>query len=135
MSKKKKNELTAHAGFQTTVDIPMSLFERIDKTDREILREMSVHTSANLIYQKYVFYIGDILKVRNLLAKYEIKLTFPPAKEMKRFGINYTGDSMEIQNHGKTFIITQYFPDDKPPQQAHDFSRGKNVAQTSTLSQ
>jgi len=30
-------------------------------------------------------------------------------------------------------MIAEY--DDKPPQQAHDFSRGKNVAQTSTLSQ
>lgn len=109
--KEKKNESSAYAGFEITVKIPLSLYEKMERTDKDTLNDLSVHKSASLIYQKYVFRIGDILKVRNLLSKHNIRLKFPPAKEMKQFGINYTGDSLSIVKEGDTFVINQYFPD------------------------
>lgn len=105
------SEPMATVGFMLTLKIPYSLFEKISREDKLYLKKLSVHHSSSLTHRKYVFYLADINRVRSLLSKYGIKVRFPPSKEIKRFGINYTGDSIDIQKISDIFIITQYFPD------------------------
>ena len=107
----KKSEPMATAGFMVTIKIPHSLYDKMPRDDRLAVKDLAVFDSASLTHKKFVFRMGDLLKIRGTLARNGVSIRFPPAKEMKRFGISYTGDSLEIVKEGDNFILTQYFPD------------------------
>ena len=107
----KSENKTVSANFLIKLRIPLSMWKKMSIQDRIYVRKLAVHSSENEIYQKHTIMVGDILRVKKVLSKYDIHIRYPPAKEMKKFGINYTGDSLEISKSGDVFVINQYFPD------------------------
>lgn len=58
-----------------------------------------------------VFQLGDLFKIRNLLRKYGYTIAYPERTELKKYGLTYSGESLEITARSNDFVITQQFPD------------------------
>jgi len=95
--------------FEITIDF--QTLSKMSSEDRYRLRDLARYSDKLLQHRIYVFHLSDINKIRNVLNKYGIKLRFPARAELKRYGLSYSGLSLEVEGMGDSFKITQYFPD------------------------
>lgn len=87
------------------------VYRAMQYEDRKHLTELALHVSPHLDMIYYTFYLSDINKVRMIMQKYGIMLTYPKKAEIRQYGLSYSGLSLEIEGQGDSFLIRQYFPD------------------------
>ena len=95
------------------VNIPIELLRKMSSEDRARLRDLNILTFGWRTADKaqYIFHLGDVFKVREVLMKYGYTVAYPKRSELNRYGLSYSGESLEIKVSGNDFIIHQQFPD------------------------
>ncbi len=109
--KSKYKKIRATMLFEIT--IPRELWDKMDIDDKRHLKDlnrldMRWKAGENMAM---VFQLGDIFKVRGLLRKYMYTVAYPERAVLKKYGLSYSGESIEIQARGNDFVILQQFPD------------------------
>lgn len=112
MAKKDKYK-RIYATLLFEITIPAELWNSMDIDDRHRLMDLNRldirwKAGANTAM---VFFLGDVLKVREVLMKYGYTVAYPDRAELNRYGLSYSGGSMDIRTSGNDFIIYQQFPD------------------------
>lgn len=110
-----KNKIKRFAtSFLFEITFSEDFLKKMDYMDRHHLEQLARYKNVfTAIYRftTFVFYLSDINKVRNILQKYNSTVKFPPRAEINRYGLSYSGLSLDIVAKGDSFHITQYFPD------------------------
>ncbi len=112
MAKEKKKKI--HVKILLEIEVPKDLLENMDEDDRHWLNDLSRLGWLNWETSKgrvYLFKLEVINRLRGLFRKYGYVLAFPSRKEIRQYGLSYSGDSLEIEKVGDAFKIIQYFPD------------------------
>ena len=114
MAKKKKNKpKKIMVNFLFEVSLPEELYNQMSKEDRGKLYDLNRLDIRWKAFGKrnFVFHLGDVNKINMVLMKYNYTLTYPERKELNRYGLTYSGESLDITRNGNDFVIMQRFPD------------------------
>ncbi len=111
MAKQKYKRLKASLLFEIT--FPEELWKSMDINDKRRLMDLNRLDIRWRAGPKMVmvFHLGDIFKVREVLRKYGYTVSYPDRTELKRYGLTYSGESLDIKTSGDDFVIIQHFPD------------------------
>ena len=109
--KRKYNKIKSNLLFEIT--IPGDLWGSMDSDDRTRLTDlnrldMRWKAGPNMAM---IFQLGDIFKVRESLRKYGYTVSYPERTILKKYGLTYSGGSIDIQTRANDFLISQQFPD------------------------
>lgn len=112
MAKKPKYK-KIRVDFLIEISLPDELLKQMDYKDKRYLENLNRLDMRWKAGDKtsYVFHLGDIYKVNNVLTKYNYTLVYPERTELRRYGLTHSGQSLDIEKNGNDFVINQRFPD------------------------
>jgi len=109
---KKKKMKKIHAKFLIELIIPPELWNSLSPADKDWLKNMVRFRGWKAINGYHlVFDLENIKKLRLRFLKYGYVITYPKSAELRRFGLKYSGESLDIVSLGDAFEIKQYMPD------------------------
>lgn len=102
-----------YASMLFEVTIPNELLRSMKTEDRRRLEDLNRLDIRWIAGNKtaFIFHLGDIFKVRDVLLRYNYTVAYPKRSELNKYGLSYSGESLEITARGNDFIIKQQFPD------------------------
>ena len=106
--------------FLILVSIPSETHARMDEHDRQWLSDLRCGLKHGQTYTNdveirascdYIIRLEDVLRVRNILRKYNVVLTYPESSKLQKYGLKHSAkDSLEIFHDGDVYEIRQYYP-------------------------
>jgi len=99
--------------FLIELPVPNELLQRMESKDKDWLTDLTLKHAINIGVEdtKFDIRLEDVLRVRNILRKYNVVLTYPESSKLQKYGLKHSAkDSLEIFHDGDVYEIRQYYP-------------------------
>lgn len=106
--------------FLIVVEVSGKIYAMMDEHDRQWLNDLRYVAKdmrqnpidiGDRTDRHFILRLEDVLRVRNLLRKYNTVLTYPESSKLQKYGLKHSAkDSLEIFHDGDVYEVRQYYP-------------------------